>query len=64
MDAVILPFIRKRRQGVPAADHESRWDRGARGDVRPLPALPVEYGDGWYHDAAIKEHERSLRHED
>ena len=30
----------------------------------PLPILSVEYGSGWYHDAAIKDHERSLRRGD
>ena len=64
MDAVILPFIRKRRHGSPAANPGVRWDHGAREDARPSPVLPVEYGSGWYHDAAIKEHERPLRHED
>ena len=60
MDAKILPFRRNdRRTPCPASGGRSRTVARP-----PLPALPVEHGSGWYHDAAIKDHERSIRNED
>ncbi len=45
-----------RQEPHSSDDHPLRPD--AR---RPLPVLPVEYGSGWYHDTAIKDHERAVR---
>ena len=56
MTARILPFPRE-------VDHRSTHatSGGAPRALgrRPMPALPVEYGSGWYHDAAIKDEARS-----
>ena len=61
MDAKILPFARRNDQ----RKHGAASDERSRGIVRPpVPVLPAEYGSGWYHDAAIRDHDRSLRHED
>ena len=61
MDAKILPFARRNGQRKPGAASDDR----PQGIARPsLPVLPVEYGSGWYHDAAIRDHDRSARHED
>ena len=61
MDAKILPFSRRDGRRKPGAASDER----SRGIPRPSPRVhPVEYGSGWYHDAAIRDHDRSARHED
>ena len=54
MDAKILPF--SPRRGPRGAD--GAWSDQSRRLARATTtALPVEYGRGWYQEAAIKEHE-------
>lgn len=61
MDAKILPFPGRNDRREPRGAGDAR----SRGLARPTASvLPVEYGSGWYHEAAIKDRARSLRHED
>ena len=61
MDAKILPFPSRTERREPRGAGDARARRLAR---PPVAILPVEYGSGWYHEAAIKDRERSLQHGD
>ena len=55
--AKILQFPRRTRAGAPGLGRDLSWTAAAQ--LEPCPA--VDFGSGWYHQAAVEDDKRGRK---